>query len=35
MASYSWGGGGKDEEWFIVGIIFHLKFRQLSYLLEV
>ena len=22
MASYSWGGGGKDEEWFIVRIIF-------------
>ena len=22
MALYSWGGGGKDEEWFIIGIIF-------------
>ena len=21
MALYSWGGGGKDEEWFIVRII--------------
>ena len=22
MALYSWGGGGKDEEWFIIEIIF-------------
>ena len=22
MALYSWGGGGTDDEWFIIGIIF-------------